>query len=315
MNKSLSEHFTSVLADVVPRVAGLCDRDQNSRTYGCCDRTYWHYKLIDLSNARYQEAGQLFALAYVTEAPGNLFHGVPAAAQWARAAWNFWLKRRNKDGSVVELYPNERCFCATSFSTSAFLETVFLLGGAADWQAELAAAEKTLHWLASHANNAPANQMAASTHALAAFARLTGDARMRQTAERRLAEFLALEVDGAFPEYGGFDAGYQSITLSTMRRIDVHLGGDEALRQSMRRAAERIDAAIDAEGRMDSAANSRGTQYLYPSALVGLKDEVLARLARGLDANHVLRPAWMDDRFCIAMATDYLMAARELASC
>lgn len=315
MSKSLNEHFTSVLTEVVPRVIGLCDREPTSRTYGCCDRTYWHYKLIDLSNARYQEAGQLFALAYVTEAPGNIFHGVPAVAQWARAAWNFWLNRRNKDGSVVELYPNERCFCATSFSTSAFLETVLLLGGAAAWQTELHAAEKTLHWLASHANKAPANQMAASAHALAAFARLTGDTRMRDAAERRLTEFLDLESDGAFLEYGGFDAGYQSITLSTMRRLDVHLGGNQALRQSMRRAAERLDAALDAEGRMDSAANSRGTQYFYPSSVVGLNDGILARLARGLDANRVLRPAWMDDRFCIAMATDYLMAAREIAPC
>lgn len=315
MSQSLSAHLTSVLADVVPRVAGLCDRDPSSRTYGSCDRTYWHYKLLDLSNARYQEAGQLFALAYLADVPGNLFHRVPAVAEWARAAWGFWLKRRNKDGSVVELYPNERCFCATSFSTSAFLETVSLLGGASDWQVELAAAEKTLVWLATHANNAPANQMAASTHALAAFASITGDARMRALAERRLTEFLTLEIDGAFPEYGGFDAGYQSITLSTMRRIDVHLGGNNALRQSMRRAAARIDAAIDADGRMDSATNSRGTQYLYPSGLIGIADDVLLRLTRGLDANRVLRPAWMDDRFCIAMASDYLMAARELASC
>ena len=110
------ESLLALAVETVPRVLGLCNRDETSATGGCCDRNYWHYRLLDVANARYQEAGHLFALAYDTSAPRNPFYRRQRIADWARLSWRFWLDQRNSDGSLAEVYPNERSFCATSFS-------------------------------------------------------------------------------------------------------------------------------------------------------------------------------------------------------
>lgn len=312
---ALSAHFLSVLDDVVPRVAGLCDRAESSITFGCFDRNYWHYRLIDLPNARFQEAAWLLALAWDTERPGNRFYRARAVESWVRAAWRFWLDRRNRDGSVAELYPNERSFCATSFSAAAFGETIAVLGGADTWRGELDRAAATAQWLGRYRDDAPANQIAACAQALCLLSDLSGEPALARSADAKLDAFLRLENDGVFPEYGGFDAGYQSITLSILRRIERVRPDHSRLKAAIARGHERIVAAIGIDGCVRAAENSRGTQFIYPSGLSALGSPALQRLAAGLDANGVLRPAWMDDRFCIAMASDYLLADRELKSC
>lgn len=300
--------------ETVPRMLSLCDRDTGSATAGCCDRNYWHYRLLDVSNARFQEAGLLFALAYVTADAANPFHGRPRMAEWARLAWHFWLKRRNGDGSVSEVYPNERSFCATSFTAAAMVETARLLGGAASWGDELAAARRTMDWLDANANPDVANQMAASWLAMAGYARLTGDARVAEMAARRRRLVLDGQwPDGTLAEYGGLDAGYQTITLSTLASIRALDPDDAELKAAIARGIDAIRPRIAVDGAMDGAANSRSTQYIYPHALIGT--DLMPRVLAGIDARTVLRPTWMDDRYCHALAADYLLACREVAPC
>ncbi len=311
-----SDLFLASALDVVPRALGFCDRDPDSATYGCCDRTYWHYKLIDVANARFQEAALLFALAYATPAEGNVFFGQAKLLGWIRGAWRFWLNRRNRDGSTSELYPSERCFCSTAFTAAAFAETVYLLGGHAAWKEELRLAAPTFRWLAREAAAETANQMAASLQALTAYASATELPEFRDLAAVRSRELLALErADGVFPEYGGFDSGYQSITLSCLARTESYEPGDMARTEAARRAASALSSRIDDKGRVDVSANSRGTQFLYPYGLACQKNGRSDLLASALRAKSALQPSWMDDRYCVPLAIDYLFAARFLGSC
>lgn len=303
--------FADIALATVPRVLGLCDRRPNSPTEGCCDRHYWHYRMIDFANARFQEAGWLIAAAY--RWPGSRFHDKVPMMEWCRAAWRFWLARRNPDGSVMEAYPRERSFCATSFSAAAFVETMVMTGAVAD---DLVAARNTLIWLGHARNPEVANQMAASLHAMTGYVRLTGDTEVARLARKRRDELLALaRPDGGFAEYGGLDLGYQSITMSTIARIIALSGGDDDLFEVLRRGETLLDRGIGEDGRIDPARNSRGTQYIYPHSLAFLRSPVLNRLETGLANGAVLNPAWMDDRYCIAMATDYLIAAMERHQC
>lgn len=300
--------------ETVPRMLSLCDRDAASATAGCCDRNYWHYRILDMANARFQEAGLLFALAYLTRDPANPFAGKDKLAQWSRLVWQFWLKRRNRDGSVAEVYPNERSFCATSFTAAGLVETARLLGGAAAWRDELALARTTMDWLDANANPEVGNQMAASWLAMAGHARLTGDSRVAEMAVRRRRLVLDSQwADGTLPEYGGLDAGYQTITLSTLASILAITPEDGDLRDAIRRGIDAIRPRIAADGAMDMAANSRSTQYIYPHALAVTRSDLLDRVLAGIDARTVLRPTWMDDRYCHALAADYLLAYREFA--
>lgn len=308
----LIDYLLDKLMATIPRALGFCDREAGSETFGCCDRSFWHYKLTDLPNARFQEAGWLFALAHAVNFPGNLFYRQERVREWACGAWRFWLKRRHADGSVDEVYPFERSFCATAFTTASFLASVRMLGGTAEWKKELAQARPTLVWLAEHRNPAVANQMAASLAALCLYANLTKDDLIRDAACRRRDEMLALSGENAeFLEYGGVDYGYLSITLS-MLLLAAETSDDKSIRASVGRGVRRLEDALDEFGRHDPEQNSRNTQFLYPLALAVMKSSALARVEKGLTRNLLLNPTWMDDRYSIAMAIDYFQTLQVL---
>jgi hypothetical protein len=303
--------FLGPALETVSRVLGLCDRAAGSPTAGCCDRAHWHYRSIDFPNARLQEAGWLFALAYAAPLPGNRFRGQQRLLDWSRQVWRFWLAQRNRDGSVAEAYPNERSFCGTSFSAACFAETVELLGGAARWPDEVADAERTFAWLAAHASPEVGNQMAASLLALTLYARLSGKPEFAAAAHRRRGEMLACAgADGTVREYGGFDAGYQSITMSLLARVQ-RLGDDPELARMLDGSEALMRTAVDDLGRTDVGRNCRRTQFLYPYGFASKNSPVTARIMAGLQADAILRPTWMDDRYCIGMAADYLLTAWE----
>ena len=293
----------------VPRALGFCDRDTGSKTFGCCDRAYWHYHLADFPNARFQEAGWLFALAYSTQFEGNIYHSRKRLAEWVRGIWSYWLASRNNDGSTNELYPGERCFCSTAFSAAAFVESQLLLRGEGNGDEVLAAAAKTMEWLVANRNDEIPNQMASSYVALLGFALLTGKAEHRQWADRRRTELLGLaDADGIFPEYGGFDSGYQSITMSALRRALIIGGEDDGIDSLLRCGEESFAGRVDREGGFDPSQNSRGPQYLFPSAFVPgngpMKEIVEAQISQG----RFLLPSAMDDRYCLHLAIDFLCA-------
>ncbi|WP_430475987.1 hypothetical protein ACQ0MK_10605 [Thalassospira lucentensis] len=303
--------------ETIPRVLGATDRDSSAESYGSCDRQYWHYRLHDMSNARLQEAGLLFALAYGTETQDNPFFRSEKLLMWIQGIWKFWLADRNSDGSCSEVYPNERSFCATAFSAAGFCETIRLTGGYAGWQRELIEAKKTIAWLAMNTNPEVANQMAASALALQAWGQLTGDEEFSDVSHRRLSDCIALQKSsGVFPEYGGFDTGYQTITMSVLTNLLKWLPKNslesEYVSSALKKAEQAVDRVVDGNGRIDSSARSRNTDYLYPHAFAALKSSVLQRIGAGLSGRFVLRPTWMDDRYCIALAADYLYAYREI---
>ncbi|MDH5509472.1 MAG: hypothetical protein OEZ32_03860 [Nitrospinota bacterium] len=302
--------LAQIAVNSVPRALGLCDRDKHSPTYGCVDRAYWNYRTTDMANARMQEGGLLFAMAWRQTGVGaNMFAGKKVMDEWARAAWRFWLSRRNGDGSVNEVYPFERSFCATSFSAAAFVETLLLAGGAKEWEKEITQARNTMEWLCENRNPDVANQMAASALALKGYSVITGDRRFLLAAERRRDEVLkSAYEDGIFGEYGGLDVGYQTITMSSMARYMVIGGGDTAVEEALMKGEKLVNERLDEMGRPDSAQNSRNTQFVYPYALALLKSDSMERIMAGLKVSASLNPAWMDDRYFTPLAIDYIFA-------
>lgn len=305
--------FYETALKTVPRILGFCNRDINSDTYGCCDRNYWKYKIIDFPNARFQESGLLFALAYTSKLPGNYFYQKEKMAIWSRQVWRFWLSKRNKDGSTNEVYPNEHSFCSTAFTTAAFLETVKLLGGSDQWKDELRASLSTLDWLSNHQNREVGNQMAASLWALTAYAHLSGNQIDWGLVNKRKTQLLALALpDGTLPEYGGFDPGYQSISLSALARTRTLGLHDSSIDNLFHNGIVLLEERLQQTSTEYTSQNTRGTQYLFPYGLSLNQGPLLKKLARGLNDNKILHPTWMDDRYCIAMTTDYWMAGMEL---
>lgn len=292
----------------VPRILGLMDRRAESPTFGCADRAYWHYLAADFPNARFQEAVHLLALVHTLPIGTHPFSGKPQLIEWANASAVFWAGRRHRDGSADEAYPFERSLCATAFSLLAVGEAWARLS-----LSPQPAWERSARWLAAARPSSAANQSAAAALALAVWAELTRETRWRKASDAYAAAVMAQQsADGWYPEYGGPDAGYQSLTLSLLARL-WRRTQDAALKRSLDRAAAWIDGAIGPTGQVDPAANSRQTSFLYPCGLAILGSPALARHAAGIEQDKVLHPGWLDDRYVIQLATDYLLAAEASA--
>lgn len=303
-----STAYTAVAFSLIPRVLGLGDRGA-SPTAGCYDRNFWHYGIIDLANSRYQEASLLLALSYTLRREDNAFFDHTAVRQYAIDAVRFWASIQRRDGSFDEVYPHERSYVATAFSTFAVTTACQLLG----LHTVDPALEKAGRWLARNENADVSNQSAGAAAALNAIGEhLEEDAFTMAAAEKRDRLLSAQNDEGWFPEYGGWDIGYLTISLAYLACLAQETG-DDPLKAACHRAADFIEQRMRDDGTYDPVGSSRGTQYVYPSGLAILgRMDILARHEVGVSRGRALNPAWMDDRFCIPMIVDYLLAAKEL---
>jgi hypothetical protein len=224
-----------------------------------------------------------------------------------RAAILNWTSTRHGDGSVDEVYPFERSFCATSMSAQAVAEAWLRLADPPDVDFTT-----TADWLAAHDNPEVANQMAGAAAALARIGRITGQARYIDAARSKVRTIIEHQLpDGCYSEYGGPDVGYATITLALLAGY-LDVVDDPAARASMLTCDEYLQSVVNIDGLYDWRATSRRTQFLYPSGLAALESPVLPRLITGLGLNVAINPIWMDDRYCIPLAADYLLAAERL---
>jgi hypothetical protein len=253
----------------LPRVFTQMDRDPDSPTFGCFDRAFWHYKVRDFPSAILQQgAFTLEALRRGWLAVGAGPGGV--VERWCVGALNALARQVDRRGGVDEYYPFERSFPAAAFG----LWTVARL--AADWRDKAPHLLERIDWtplarlardLARRAETDAANQQAA---ALAGLALATGLARLGVTAadvEPHAARLFASQhPEGWFPEYGGPDFGYLTVTLDAL--ADYHdATGDPRAVAAADRAIDFLAAMVGADGRLPSTLNSRNTDYVVPYGL------------------------------------------------
>lgn len=292
--------------EVVPRILGLEDREPASPTYGCFDRPYWCYRTADFPSAWFQWGFYLLALAWRLEVPQNIFFQEDNVKEWAQAGIRFLLRSMRRDGSLDEVYPYERSLCATAFAGVYLIESARILG--IDLPRE---AFKIAEFLRVQRPQDASNQEAAATFVLWGFSRLGGGNALHQAAERRLEHLLGRQTsEGAFPEYGGPDVGYQSLTMALLSRL-AEMGG-EALQPALQRGIRFLGGELREDGSFDPRRTSRGNMMLYPSGLARLEAPVLDRVERGIRGGLLPVPAWLDDRYAAPLAIDYLEAAMEL---
>jgi len=289
----------------VPRVLGFIDREASSLTYGCSDRDYWHYKTVDFVNARYQEAARLLALCYVTPSPKNRFYQNPSIKTWALAACEFWAQNRHGDGSVDESFPRERHFCATAFSLHAIIETYLLLN-----EIPRSSLSSSAEFIDHQSNPDVSNQAACAAAALYGMWQLSKQERWRLKAEAKIDSLLKQQLEnGTFNEYGGFDLGYDTITLSLLADLHQRCGRDDVHTAAVR-LAHVLDGYLDHNGYFDNKDMSRRTQFVYPYGFSVFMPEVLRKIEQGNIKDVILNPGWMDDRYCIPLTIDYLLASQ-----
>ena len=70
-----------------------------------------------------------------------------------------------------------------------------------------------------------------------------------------------------------------------------------------------MSAFIEDNGYFSPEGMSRKTQFLYPLGFAAFAPAILQTIEKGLLENAILNPSWLDDRYCIPLTANYLLAA------
>ncbi|HLD06880.1 MAG TPA: hypothetical protein VJC16_05095 [Candidatus Nanoarchaeia archaeon] len=300
----MRQHYRAIALAVIPRIISSIDKNPLSATYGCLDKHYWCYKQTDFPSARFQEAMLSLAFCCTKDFPGNPYYQDTRFREWALAALRFWAKSQHADGSLDEWYPNEKSFCATAFSLYAATETYLLLGlhDAALVKAFL----KSARFLFS--SEQVANQEIGSITALYNTYLIAKDQRILVAVQAKLA-VLKQDAEGWFPEYGGADPGYQTLSIEFLAKY-YEKSKDRAVLPVIRRAIGFVSHFIHPDGSIGGIYGSRNTELFFPYGFE-IMDAPASRYIAEVCHQRILQnlnPARMDDRYAFPYHTSYLQS-------
>lgn len=299
--------YSEFVLKMIPKVLSQVDRDRHSKTFGDCDRNHWHLKIRDFSSAILQQTGLTMALLYSQDFPGNVFYRSEVVKEWAEGTVHYWKSIQLRDGSFNEYYPNEHGFPPTAFSLYAMCETYKRLE--MNDPKILQAFAKTARYLAAHVEEKAYNQELASITALYSAYTILEEGWIKEGADRKLERILELQSpEGWFPEYGGADIGYLSVSLDMLAEY-YWMSRDERVLEPLNRVIEFLQYFIHPDGSTGGEYASRNTVYFLPNGLQimsNLGNKKATAMLRLLYKNPE-KPFYfldaVDDRYC----SHYLM--------
>ena len=298
----------------LPKLLTLLDRNPHSPTYGCFDRNFWHYKIIDFPSGMAQEFVYPLALAYDTPCPNNPYYQKPAIRNWVEAGILYAVHSSHQNASCDDYFPFEQAAGATAFSLLAGLESYQILG--LHDSNILQFFEKRADWLAHHQESGKlSNHHALIILCLEKLSSLLNCSKWDRVKALRLERLLEWQSDeGWFPEYEGSDPGYLSLTINCLALI-CQLKTDIRLKEALIKAVEFARYFLHPDGSYGGEYTSRNTYNFFPHGfeLVGkwypealaINDGFLGGLANGL------RPCYEDDHIIGHHTWNYFLAWRD----
>ena len=306
----------AVLPDARRLLARL-DRDPLSPSRGCFDHAYWHDRIVDAPSLHDQEAVYALALLYAHPFAGNPYHGRQRILTWIQDTVHFWAGRQHRDGSLDEFYPWERQFGATAIVLWTMTETALLLGDALSEECRDVlhrAALRSARRLGRDEASDLTNHKAQALLALVNTQTLTG-----RDCSDLIAEYLGRirgmykAAEGWFAEYGGPDAGYQSVTLAFLARYRAATG-DDSVTDMLHGGISFLSYAFMGGGWYGGQVFSRGTSHLWMTGFELLAGEheaardVCAHVRRCITSGEIFGPRHQD-RYFAEQIYDWLYAS------
>ncbi len=224
MNRDL---FAQAALRQIPKILTLQDRNPHSPTYGCFDRNFWQYKIIDFPSGMSQEFVWPLSLVYSLPLPDNPYYQQPAIRSWVLAGILYAARSAHADGSCDDYFPFERAGGAAAFSLLACLESYRRLClHSAETSEEsreevLRFFELRSDWLANHHESGRlTNHQALIVLCLLRASALLKTNRWDEAIAQRLARvFSWQDAEGWFQEYEGCDPGYHTLSISCLAQI------------------------------------------------------------------------------------------------
>ncbi|MDV2996156.1 MAG: hypothetical protein N4J56_005810 [Chroococcidiopsis sp. SAG 2025] len=310
-NKNL---FAKEAIAQIPKILTLMDRNVHSPTYGCCDRNFWHYKIIDFPSGMAQEFVLPLALAYDTDLRNNPFYRQNIVPQWVEAGILYAARSAHADGSCDDYFPYERAAGAAAFSLLACIDSYTLLK--LNNPIALQFFTKRADWLAKHHESGRlTNHQALIVLCFELLSNLLKTSQWDRAKVQRLERVLAWQSsEGWFQEYEGCDPGYHTLTISCLARI-YQLKPDIRIKEALIKAVELAAQFVHPDGSYGGEYTSRNTYNFFPHGfeLVGrwfpdalrINDAFLVGLANGL------APCYSDDHIIGHHTWNYLLAWRD----
>ena len=295
----------------IPVILTLQDRNPHSPTYGCFDRNFWHYKIIDFPSGMAQEFVFPLALAYHADASANPFHKQEALKQWIAAGIRYAAEAGHPNGSCDDYFPYECAGGAAAFSLLACMESYRLMGFAD--QQMLDFFRTRAQWLARHHESGRlSNHQALIVLCLELAGQLLDTDEWEEARRQRLEKVLSWQnEEGWFQEYEGCDTGYLTLTLGCLAQCHLHRP-DERILASLRKGVAFLRDFIHPDGSFGGEYTSRNTYNYFPHGfeLIGRwipeALELNDRFLTGLNNGKV--PAYGDDHIIGHHTWSYLLA-------
>jgi hypothetical protein len=308
--------FAAAALEQIPKILTLQDRNPHSPTYGCFDRNFWHYKIIDFPSGMSQEFTWPLALVFSLDLPKNPYRGCAAIREWVAAGIRYAARAAHPDGSCDDYFPFEKAAGAAAFSLLACMESYALL--CLDDPELLAFFEKRADWLAGHHESGRlANHAALTILCLEIAGRLLGTNRWDQLKAERLKILLSWQnEEGWFQEYEGADPGYHTLTIGVLAHLD-RIAPSDPVRAALEKAIRFASDFVHPDGSFGGEYTSRNTYNFFPHGFelagdwmpdgLSINDRFLKGLGSGLGA------CYADDHIVGHHAWSYLLAWRHFA--
>jgi hypothetical protein len=287
MNRDL---FAQDAIAQIPKLLTLMDRNPHSPTYGCFDRNFWQYKIIDFPSGMSQEFVWPLALVYDTNCSENPYYQQAALKDWVEAGILYAAESMHRDGSCDDYFPFERAGGAAAFSLLACVESYTLLG--LNNSVALKFFETRADWLAHHHESGRlTNHQALIVLCLEQVGRLLYTQRWDEAKAMRLERVFEWQnPEGWFQEYEGCDPGYHTLTISCLARL-YELTPTHRLKDAIAKAVSLAAHFVHPDGSYGGEYTSRNTYNFFPHGfeLVGkwmpealnINDRFLVGLANG----------------------------------
>jgi hypothetical protein len=276
----MDQPLRTEIARACRRLLSEQNRDRQTPTFGCFDRRFWSWKLVDFPEATFQR--NVFSLAWQMHSLPEGDAMRPVLADAVTAGLLYATRIQHGDGSFDQAFPNERSFGATAFVAESLAAAYVLArdGMMADDRAAVEAMLKqAAAFLCDHdeTHGVICNHLAGAAWALVQCADLFADERFEKRAAGLLRQVLANQSgEGWFTEYQGADPGYQTLCLYFLAQVAQRRASDD-LRAALSRGVEFVSWFAHPDGSFGGEYGSRRTAICYPGGLALLaRDNPLA---------------------------------------
>jgi len=265
-------NLQSIANTTLPRILTQICRDPDSSEYGSCDRNWWHYKIRDFSSIILQQTGYtLFCASKLPEYKKQQH----ALRELAKASCIFWNEQAVKFRAFEEYYPWEEGYPPVAFSTLAVCKLVF--ENVVSLESVLLGIKKATKQLMRRFEAKASNQQLAGTAALCWVKRIAPELVDNNTFETIVSKILDSQaIEGWFPEYGGPDLGYLSVSIDCLWDA-FDATADSRFKKSAKRALKFIDVFSDLPSPGLGMHNARNTDYIVPYGIARLIEDEESR--------------------------------------